>query len=103
MKIWQEYEDSVTEESKFVHDVDKMELLLQMVEYERTHDGAISLGEFSWVAGRIVLPEVQSWAAEVLKEREEFWKSKGKEPNGVREIGEDLKKQQDEYYGNGTA
>lgn len=33
--IWQEYEDSKTPESLFVHDVDKLELLLQMVEYEK--------------------------------------------------------------------
>ncbi|KAB8349773.1 hypothetical protein FH972_023787 [Carpinus fangiana] len=32
---WQEYEDGASEESKFVHDIDKMELILQMVEYER--------------------------------------------------------------------
>ena len=46
-EIWQEYEDSETLESKFVHDVDKMELLLQMMEYERSHQGRIDLGEFS--------------------------------------------------------
>ncbi|EME38309.1 hypothetical protein DOTSEDRAFT_75760 [Dothistroma septosporum NZE10] len=102
MKVWQEYEDSETEESKFVHDVDKMELLLQMVEYERTHGGKVDLGEFSWVATRIVLPEVQEWAAEVLREREEFWQSKGKKPTGEK-IGEELRKKQDEYYGNGTS
>lgn len=103
MKVWQEYEDSETEESKFVHDVDKMELLLQMVEYERAHDGRVDLGEFSRVAKRIVLPEVQEWAAEVLRDREEFWKSRGKEPTGFREIGVELRKAQDEYYGNGTS
>lgn len=72
--IWQEYEDSVTLESKFVHDVDKIELILQMIEYERTHEGGgLDLGEFTWVAHKIVLPEVKVWADEVLQEREEFW------------------------------
>jgi len=71
--IWQEYEDSETLESKFVHDVDKLELVLQMVEYERVHEHQLDLGEFSWVAGRIVLPEVQAWAEELLKERDVFW------------------------------
>jgi putative hydrolases of HD superfamily len=71
--IWQEYEDSETLESKFVHDVDKLELVLQMVEYERVHERELDLGEFSWVAGRIVLPEVKAWAGEILKEREAFW------------------------------
>lgn len=74
--IWQEYEDSKTLESKFVHDVDKLELVLQMVEYERVEEHKLDLGEFSWVAGRIVLPEVIAWAEEILKEREEFWGSR---------------------------
>lgn len=74
--VWQEYEDSETLDSKFVHDVDKIELVLQMVEYERVHNQKLDLGEFSWVATRIVLPEVKAWADEVLKEREDFWGGK---------------------------
>ncbi|KAI5366373.1 Putative HD/PDEase domain, 5'-deoxynucleotidase YfbR/HDDC2 [Septoria linicola] len=102
-EVWQEYEDSETLESLFVHDVDKMELLLQMIEYEKMHEGKVDLGEFSRVAKRIVLPEVQEWAAEVLKDREAFWKGKGKEPSGVRDISAEMQKAQDEYYGNGTS
>ncbi|KAK4544015.1 hypothetical protein LTR36_004513 [Oleoguttula mirabilis] len=94
-KVWQEYEDSVTPESHFVHDVDKMELLLQMLEYERSHDGQLNLAEFSRVAKRIVLPEVQAWAAELLEERQEFWRAHGKEAGGVADIAEERKKQQD--------
>jgi putative hydrolase of HD superfamily len=101
--VWQEYEDSKTLESLFVHDVDKMELLLQMVEYEKSHEGAVDLGEFSRVAQRIVLPDVLHWAKELLEEREEYWKKLGKEPSGVRDLSEEIKKQQDEYYGNGTS
>ena len=71
--IWQEYEDCETLESKFVHDVDKLELILQMVEYERAHEHKLDLGEFSWVSSRIELPEVKTWSKEVLREREEFW------------------------------
>jgi putative hydrolase of HD superfamily len=74
--VWQEYEDSKTLESKFVHDVDKLELVLQMVEYERVHEHKLDLGEFSWVATRIELEEVKQWAGEILKEREEFWAGK---------------------------
>lgn len=72
-RIWQEYEDNETLEAKFVHDVDKMELLLQMIEYERTYK--IHLDEFCGVAKRITLPEVKDWAAEVFKERETFWQN----------------------------
>ncbi len=72
-EIWQEYEDSETLESKFVHDVDKLELILQMMEYERAHKHKLDLGEFSWVSSRIVLPQVKTWSDEVLQEREYFW------------------------------
>jgi putative hydrolase of HD superfamily len=101
-EVWQEYEDSQTLESHFVHDVDKMELLLQMMEYERQNKGKIDLGEFSRVVNRMVLPEVQEWARELLKERNAFWSSLGKESSHVREISDELKQQQDAYYGNGT-
>jgi putative hydrolase of HD superfamily len=73
MQAWQEYEDGETLESKFVRDVDKLELILQMLDYERAHEHELDLGDFSWVASRIELPEVKEWAAEVLRGREEFW------------------------------
>ena len=79
--IWQEYEDGKTLESVFVHDVDKLELLLQMVEYERTrNEEGHDFGEFAHVARKIQLEEVKVWAREVLREREEFWKGIGKVP-----------------------
>ncbi|KAF7595855.1 hypothetical protein BBP40_004346 [Aspergillus hancockii] len=74
LKVFQEYEDNQTLEAKYVHDIDKMELLLQMVEYERAHE--IDLSEFCHVAKRVQLPEIQEWAATVLQEREAFWKKK---------------------------
>ncbi|KAF2149970.1 hypothetical protein K461DRAFT_245243 [Myriangium duriaei CBS 260.36] len=80
-KVWQEYEDNETLEAKFVHDVDKMELLLQMLEYERSHEGRIDLSEFSWVAQRIELPEVKEWCDQVLKDRDEYWNEIGKSPH----------------------
>jgi putative hydrolase of HD superfamily len=75
-RVFQEYEDSETLEAKFVHDVDKIELLLQMVEYERTYGRDLS--EFAHVAQRIQLDEVKEWAATVMKEREDYWKSRAK-------------------------
>lgn len=70
-RIFQEYEDNETLEAKFVHDVDKIELLLQMVEYEREHGRDLS--EFSHVANRISLPEVKEWADDIMKERKHVW------------------------------
>ncbi|EPS28211.1 HD domain-containing protein [Penicillium oxalicum] len=66
-RVFQEYEDNVTLEAQFVHDIDKMELLLQMVEYERSHE--IDLSEFAWVASRVQLPEIKIWAEQVVAER----------------------------------
>lgn len=43
------------------------------MDYERVHEHKLDLGDFSWVASRIVLPEVREWADDVLREREEFW------------------------------
>jgi putative hydrolases of HD superfamily len=96
-KIWQEYEDSETDESHFVHDIDKVELILQMVEYERTHD-TLDLSEFSWVEKKIVLPEMKDWAREILEERTRLWESKGVTPKGPEQI-ETIQAQQDQYYG----
>lgn len=98
--VWQEYEDSKTLESQFVHDIDKMELILQMVEYERAHGGRIDLGEFAWVARKITLPEVQEWSKEVLREREQFWKSVGAVPTrgDVDEADDRREGQMQEYY-----
>jgi putative hydrolase of HD superfamily len=78
---WQEYEDSKTAESIFVHDIDKMELLLQMVEYERKFECAVNLGEFAWVATKIHMPEIREWGKEVLLERVGLWKGAGKTPS----------------------
>jgi len=101
-RAWQEYEDSETLESHFVHDVDKMELILQMLEYEKSHDGRIDLGEFTHVANRIVLPEVKQWCDQALEDRKAYWESIGKTPTGYQnaEQGQDAekKKMSDEYY-----
>jgi putative hydrolase of HD superfamily len=76
--IWQEYEDSETAESHFVHDVDKIELLVQMVEYERSHNCDKDLGEFTWVYASIRSEEVQGWARQLFRERKQMWQDAGK-------------------------
>ena len=71
--VWQEYEDGNTPEANFVHDVDKLELLLQMNEYERAGNGTLDLGEFARVAHSIQLEEMKIWMAQIFAERDEFW------------------------------
>lgn len=97
-EVWQEYEDNQTLEAMFVHDVDKIELILQMFEYEKLHKGKLDLGEFSWVATRIVLPEVQKWAAAVMNEREEYWGGKKHTTYSDKKPKEELLAATAEYY-----
>ncbi|KAF6834576.1 hydrolase-HD superfamily protein [Colletotrichum plurivorum] len=100
-EIWQEYEDSKTLNSHFVHDLDKMELLLQMMEYEKRGQGKLDLGEFAYVATKFTLPETKEWADALLKEREQFWGAhehvhgEAGVQGGVRD---DRVQQQQDYY-----
>ena len=99
--IWQEYEDSKTQESLFVHDIDKVELLLQMVEYEKRGQGKLDLGEFAYVSTKVVLPETKAWADALLKEREAYWGSQSHvhgEQGVEGGVTTTKKEMQDEYY-----
>ncbi|TEA12120.1 HD domain-containing protein [Colletotrichum sidae] len=99
--IWQEYEDSKTLESHFVHDLDKMELLLQMMEYEKRGQGKLDLGEFAYVATKFTLNETKEWADALLKEREDFWAGQQHvhgESGVSGGVKKDTRQQQDEYY-----
>ncbi|KAH8586434.1 HD domain-containing protein [Bisporella sp. PMI_857] len=99
MEVWQEYEDDKTLEAHYVHDIDKIELLLQMTEYERAHNRELDLGEFSWVSSKVKLPEMKKWSAEILKEREDFW---GDKEHHSYQPADAPSKGHLEYYGNGT-
>lgn len=99
--IWQEYEDSETIDSHFVHDIDKMELLCQMVEYEKRGDRTLDLGEFAYVATKMVLPETRAWAKQILQERDDFWAGQTR-VQGHEGLGGGVKEshltQQEAYY-----
>ncbi|KAK8090504.1 hydrolase-HD superfamily protein [Apiospora phragmitis] len=101
-EIWQEYEDSETLDSLFVHDIDKMELLCQMVEYEKRVGKDLDLGEFAYVATKMVLPETKKWADEVLAERDAFWQGKDHVVHGELGVNGGVQgkkhEQQDAYY-----
>jgi putative hydrolases of HD superfamily len=99
-KAWKEYEDSETLEAKYVQDIDKLELLLQMVDYERFHGGHVDLGDFANVSTRIKLPEMREWAYQILAGRNAFWASIGETPtDGVNGLSQEKIDQIDEYYG----
>ncbi|KKA30778.1 hypothetical protein TD95_004407 [Thielaviopsis punctulata] len=92
--IWHEHEDGVTLESCFVQDLDKLEMLLQMAEYESRSNGQINLEDFTYVTTKIQLPEMKQWAEEILQDRPEFWKDKQK-PKNANNITVEM---QDKYY-----
>ncbi|KAI1259753.1 HD domain-containing protein [Xylariaceae sp. FL1019] len=99
--IWQEYEDSETLDSHYVHDLDKVELLAQMVEYEKRSNKALDLGEFAYVSTKIVLPEIKEWAESLLRERDEFWgqvKHVHGEERAAGGVDAEKLKQQEAYY-----
>lgn len=73
--LFKEYEESETLESEFVHAIDKIELLFQRLEYERTHKCTKDLETFSWVASTVKLPELKAWLDDLQQEREEMWAS----------------------------
>jgi putative hydrolase of HD superfamily len=100
--IWQEYEDHKTAESQFVADLDKVELLLQMVEYEVRGEGKLDLGELTYVAAKVKLPEIKAWVEDILKERKEFWSGKGLVPEAENNLSAEIQAKQDEYYAEDT-
>lgn len=82
-EIWREYEASNTLEADFVHDIDKIELLLQAIEYERSNEGRVDLSEFLSVAKKIQLKEMKEWCEEILQERNEYWKALDSQVGGT--------------------
>ena len=93
LALFTEFENATTPESMFVQDLDKIELLLQMIEYEKR--GKKDLSEFAYVATRMLLPEARQWAEDVLKEREEY--RKGITQPAKNSVG--MERMQDQYYG----
>lgn len=60
IRIWDEYEHGKTPEAKFVYQIDKMEMLLQAIEYKRKYKNTdIKLSEFyAYVQTRIKHPKI---------------------------------------------
>lgn len=73
IELFIEYEEGKTPEALFVKDIDKFELLVQTVEYERRTKK--NLQQFLSVVPKIKSPLILEWVKDVLEERKEFWKS----------------------------
>ncbi|GAA6001661.1 hypothetical protein JCM10207_002253 [Rhodosporidiobolus poonsookiae] len=75
--LWDEYEARETPESKFVKDLDLLELCVQAVEYENSQ-GCRTLQEFfETTIPRILHPVVKGWARELMEQRGEKWAERG--------------------------
>lgn len=81
--LFMEYETQSSREAQFVKDVDKYELLVQMLEFEKQEAGTKDLSQFTAVQGAIRHPIVRQWAEELFASRRQFWESVGKQPSVI--------------------
>ncbi|KAJ4263985.1 hypothetical protein NW762_006023 [Fusarium torreyae] len=101
-ELWNEFEAGETAEAQFALDIDKIELLLQAVEYERNGESQRDLGEFMGVARKLRSEAGKTWADEILREREKFWGGRQHVRGDDAENGglsEEAMRLQDAYYG----
>jgi putative hydrolase of HD superfamily len=82
--LFDEYETGTSAEAVLVKDVDKYELLVQAVEYERDAvergdklEGLKDLSTFFNVRNGIKTELVKEWAAQVIAERDALWRTNG--------------------------
>ncbi|KAG2003947.1 hypothetical protein GB937_009312 [Aspergillus fischeri] len=68
--LFRGYEENQTLEAQLVHDINKLERVLQTFEYERCHQRDLS--EFYHVMDAIRLPEMRDWGLMMMEEREAF-------------------------------
>ncbi|KXS13854.1 hypothetical protein M427DRAFT_124620 [Gonapodya prolifera JEL478] len=70
--LWLEYDAGETAEAKLVKDLDKLEMIVQALEYERAY--CISLEQFlTSTRAKFRHPTVREWAEELDRERTRFW------------------------------
>ncbi|CAI9098634.1 OLC1v1035313C1 [Oldenlandia corymbosa var. corymbosa] len=68
--LWNEYEDSTSLEAKIVKDLDKVEMILQALEYE--NEQGKNLDEFfQSTAGKFQTDVGKAWASEIVKRRKQ--------------------------------
>ncbi|SNX81738.1 uncharacterized protein MEPE_00443 [Melanopsichium pennsylvanicum] len=92
--LWEEYEARETKESKLVKDLDRFELGLQAVEYERRYGIDDLQGFWEGSVPHISHPRIRRWAQELVQERAELWKTRGK--NYVQSKPKELEEEKNE-------
>lgn len=73
--LWEEYEANKTEEAKLVKDLDKVEMILQASEYEEEQNIVLQ-DFFDSTKGKFQTALGKSWAAEIVRRRDERLASK---------------------------
>ncbi len=68
--LWEEYEARESKEAKLVYELDRLEAILQAVEYEEKGNFELSLEEFyEYADARLELPETRVLFEELMKKR----------------------------------
>ncbi|KAG2221073.1 hypothetical protein INT45_009731 [Circinella minor] len=68
VSLWQEYEEARTPEALLVKDLDKFEMIVQALEYERS-DKKLLQSFFDSTQGKFKHPVVKAWAETLYAER----------------------------------
>ncbi|WVF70210.1 hypothetical protein IAT40_004999 [Kwoniella sp. CBS 6097] len=76
--LWDEYEARETPESKLVKDLDRLELALQAVEYERSQDIRSLSPFFIGSIPHLEHPAVRKWGETLMEERKQLWAERGR-------------------------
>ncbi|KAI7876452.1 hypothetical protein K492DRAFT_172545 [Lichtheimia hyalospora FSU 10163] len=66
--LWQEYEDAKTPEALLVKDLDKFEMIVQALEYEKSDKKSLQ-SFFDSTQGKFQHPTVKAWAEALYAER----------------------------------
>ncbi|KAG2182036.1 hypothetical protein INT43_006962, partial [Umbelopsis isabellina] len=66
--LWQEYEDAATPEALLVKDLDKFEMIVQALEYEKSDKKELQ-SFFNSTNGKFKHPTVKAWAEALYAER----------------------------------
>ncbi|XP_071041550.1 5'-deoxynucleotidase HDDC2 isoform X2 [Parasteatoda tepidariorum] len=70
LSLFMEYEEKETAESKFVHDLDKFDMILQAYEYEKESNNSLDLQQFfNSTEGIFQNPMVLEWVSDLKKQR----------------------------------
>eukprot|EP00531_Pseudo-nitzschia_arenysensis_P011425 CAMPEP_0116142930 /NCGR_PEP_ID=MMETSP0329-20121206/15174_1 /TAXON_ID=697910 /ORGANISM="Pseudo-nitzschia arenysensis, Strain B593" /LENGTH=209 /DNA_ID=CAMNT_0003638205 /DNA_START=234 /DNA_END=863 /DNA_ORIENTATION=- len=77
LELWKEYEAGETPEAKLVKDMDKLEMILQALEYESDGENEESLdGFFDSTRGKWRTPIGAAWGEEIEKRRKKLHEEK---------------------------